>query len=225
MKTAIKSIEYNLPAHGDDTASTVVGNKIVFVTIRYDSDCNSPTEDCDGMGVMYSGSNRHNNFKPLDELQEMAKADPDAVKLSYYEHGQSLWYVASEYAGFLPDKQWDGVSFAGLWVPDECVRESYQGQDGLTRRAWMLKQAQSCCAEYTRWCNGECYGYEIKVYKLERDEDGEPLTDQDYYPVARPIWEDSCWGYIGWDYAVESTKEALPDLKQLESIGKPKPVA
>lgn len=43
--------------------------------------------------------------------------------------------------------------------------------------------------EYGRWASGECYGYVIE------DEDGDTL--------------DSCWGFIGFDYAKETAEEAL----------------
>lgn len=208
-------IELTLPDHEGETVHTIFGDKIAFTTIRYDQDCSSPEEN-DGFGTMWSGSRKHINFKPLSELAEMAEADPDAVKLAWYAHGNELWYVPGEYEGYLPDKQWDGVSFAGLWVPDDSVRESYMGQDGLTRREWMVKQAVSACEEYTAWGNGECYGYEIKVYKLEHDEDGDPLTEEGDYPENRPLEEDSCWGHIGWDWAVQATRDALEHMVKTE---------
>jgi len=48
--------------------------------------------------------------------------------------------------------------------------------------------AKSAAEEYTKWCNGDCYGVVVVTY----DKDGEQID-----------W-DSCWGFIGDDYAYES---------------------
>jgi hypothetical protein len=181
----------------------------------HDADLGNPTTEMDGMGSMYSLSRKHTNFKPMDELLEILRADADAIRLSYYEHGNCLWKAQEAAAPMIPEFDWDGVRFAGVWVPDDCVRESYTGQDGLSRHAWMVKQAASCCETYTFWANGECYGYSIKAYKLRRDDDGEAYDRLSDYRRAATVFEDSCWGYYGWEDTEEAIKEALPDATQL----------
>lgn len=56
------------------------------------------------------------------------------------------------------------------------------------------KYAQGCLDEYEKWCNGECYGYVVGVY---RQTDGQLVT------------EDSCWGYIGYEYAERELREVM----------------
>jgi hypothetical protein len=200
---------FNLPDYADRETVTIMDGTIYFLAIEDDSDAENPTND-DGFGQFWSHSTRHINFKHPDETTEILNSDPDAVPLSYYEHGLCCWNVAGE-ANY-PDAQWDSVQFAGIWVPDDCVRESYMGQDGLTRREWMVKQAESACEVYTQWVNGDCYGYSIAAYKVRLDDDGEPYDLEDDYRRASPTFEDSCWGY----YGIESAEGALKDA--LESI-------
>lgn len=63
----------------------------------------------------------------------------------------------------------------------------------------MLEQAReyarSVANEYTMWCNGEVYGVVVNDYKKDLDGQWE-LTD-----------EDSCYGFIGGDYAEEQMNE------------------
>lgn len=126
-----------------------------------------------------------------------------------YDHGQvhyslrnSTWY---------PDRQWD-VATGLIYVPPQHMQEHYHkikyrrgGKEAA--RAELAKYAQSVLREYTDWCNGNVYGCVATVY----DKDGEELLDE----------RDACWGYIGWDYALESLKEyqgyAIKAAKEVDS--------
>jgi hypothetical protein len=66
--------------------------------------------------------------------------------------------------------------------------------------------AKGVLDEYVKWCNGECYGCVVQTYKLEDD-----------VWVEKGDW-DSCWGYIGYEYAEETLKDEyfLPAVKDAE---------
>ena len=51
------------------------------------------------------------------------------------------------------------------------------------------KYATGVCEEFSQWCNGEVYGYVIE------GKDGDHL--------------DSCWGFYGYDYALNEGESAL----------------
>ena len=229
------------------------------------------------------------------DLKAVLRKHPRLVPLSYHEHGDCLWDVrGGDSISCCPDMRWDGVIFAGLWIPDAvaldniwsaayasalpgvevtymskrnpdgtCItRKPREGEkpyftdgtcidarfnniitytlpDGRTRGGYktfanayryaaralgikpadpefktrlesafqreLRKYAASVCDTYTKWCNGECFGYIVKPL----DADGEPLDDHDL--------EDSCWGFIGYDYAWSSAKEAADHVsEQLE---------
>ncbi len=205
-----------VPDRPDKTAVTIVGDKIVFVTIQHDQDCENPCTSSDGVGFIYSASRRDHNYKSFEELQDIANTDADAVKLSYFEHGLCLWMVMGGEKSRTPgvEFQWDGVRFAGVWVPDDAVRDSYIGQDGLTRRQWMAQQAESACDQYTKWANGECYGYDIQAYKLRTHEpSGKHYKVKSDYRFEPCLAEDYCSGHIGWEWAVQATQEAIEALE------------
>lgn len=196
-----------MPDGSSETAHTQFGKYILFASIEHDDSASNPCKEWDGFGAIRSLSRRHIDSIDIDEARELLKSDADVIPLSYFEHGNSLWMVMNAPTPAGVEFQWDGVEFAGIWIPDKDVRESYTGQDGLTRRQWMVKQAASACEIYTYFCNGEVYGYRLDLYLLRR-EGGEVYTDRDDYRFTKAIWQDACWGYYGWDDAKEQTLEA-----------------
>jgi hypothetical protein len=199
-----------LPDRADKTTVTFLGDKVLFVRAGYDSDCPNPLTDCDGMGHIYSMNRNHINSKPVEECVSILESDVDAVALSYFEHGNCMWMVAGSSASRTPgvEFQWDGREFAGVWVPDKYCRESFTGQDGLTRREWFVKQAECACEVYTEWVNGECYGYDVRLYNVRKDDAGKPFDRLADYRRDKELAEDSCWGFIGWEHFVTEMRDA-----------------
>jgi hypothetical protein len=181
----------HLPEPDSIEVKRVNGKTIVGYLVR-DEDCENPLTSQDGIGSIRPLGRKHSNFIDRDEALAILESDKDAVALSYFEHGLCRWDVQGSMRG-MPDFNWDGVGFAGVWIPDSCVRESYTGQDGQTREQWMLEQAASACEQYTAWCNGECYGVCVDTF----DKDGERIN------------EDACWGCVGYEWAKQSRDEAM----------------
>ena len=130
------------------------------IRIYPDPDVPNPLEDWDEMGTILSLNRRHRNFDPAG-VESAIENNPDAVPLSYFEHGRCLWSVAGE----LPPSArcpWDSVAFAGVWLPDEQTLASGRHYGGSTRRHFMRKRARQACEAYSQWCNGEVYGYEVE---------------------------------------------------------------
>ncbi len=65
------------------------------ITIYPDGDAPNPLEDWDEMGTILSLNRRHGNFDPAG-IEEAIGSNPDAVPLSYFEHGLCRWSVAGE---------------------------------------------------------------------------------------------------------------------------------
>ena len=88
---------------------------------------------------------------------------------SYYEHGQSLWFLPGTYSP--PDMQWDGAIYAGVL--------RYCGDLKNLPKEYGLRRnyAEQYLEFYTKLVNGEVYGYVLE------DEDGQVV--------------DSCGGFIG----------------------------
>jgi hypothetical protein len=111
--------------------------------------------------------------------------NPDAVPLSYFEHGLCRWSVAGELPVACP---FNSVMLAGVWLPDADTLASASRYGGRTRCHFMRKRARQACDAYTQWCNGDIYGYEIARICHCPCCGGEK---------AEPV--ESCWGFYGLD--------------------------
>lgn len=156
------------------------------IRIYPDGDAPNPLEDWCKMGAILSLNRRHANQVPTG-IDEFLDTNPDAVPLSYYEHGLCLWSVAGELPAHLRCP-FDSVGIAGFWVPDAQTLASARNYGGSTRRHFMRKRARQACGAYTQWCNGDIYGYEV-----------ERVTGCPACGSEKSESVDSCWGFYGLD--------------------------
>jgi hypothetical protein len=187
-----------------ETESVEQDGQTYRITLYPDGDTPSPLDDWSEMGAILSLNRRHGNFDP-GGVASAIEHDPDAVPLSYYEHGRCLWSIAGE----LPAGArcpFDSVPLAGVWLPDAETLASAKDYGGWTRRQFMRKRARQACDAYTQWCNGDIYGFEIAridICPCCGEEKAEPL--------------ESCWGIYGLE---ECRAEARVNLSS-----RPDPVA
>jgi hypothetical protein len=179
-----------------ETKTVTQDGQTYRIAIYADTDAPNPFDDWDGMGSILSLNRRHNNIDP-DGVDAAIGDNPDAVLLSYYEHGLCLWSVAGELpaAARCP---WDSVSFAGIWLPDAQTLESAVNYGGRTRQHFMRKRARQACEVYTQWCNGDIYGYQIERITACGD-CGSDKTES----------VDSCWGFFGLETCLNEAHAAL----------------
>jgi hypothetical protein len=220
---ALKAIDH---AMGPEKVTVIHGEKIAFVEMDYDTDNSNPLEDGDENGSIHSFNRRHGNFiDPTENEFENLKEEfgADLIPLSYYEHGQSMWFVAGSGTPAGVEFQWDGTRYAGVWAPDAGLQK-YAADAGEAlgspeRVARMEMYAKQACETYTDWCNGSIYYYSIEVYTVRKDDDGEVWDDEDDYRRETPIDEESCGGFYGWD---DFKAEVMSSLKNLLDIKTPK---
>jgi hypothetical protein len=172
------------------------------VILDHDSDVECPNDSGDGQWRLYSFC-KHRNFKHPTELGLSLERDnfgtPKTIKpalgrklqnglaffLSYFEHGNSLWFrrgTAASHPGV--EFQWDGTSLAGLLVWEHPAKEM-----GAKTQADRAKDADAFLAEYTQWANGEAYYYRVE------DEQGKTI--------------DSCGGFFDAKYMLDEVRAAL----------------
>ena len=133
-----------------------------------------------------SFNSRHKNFVHPDSLYGNHTLQEKLTKglaffVSYYEHGNCLWFLADSETPAGVEFQWDGRKIAGYiefmddenYVPDN-IKES----------------AVSFLKMYTDYCNGNTYAYIIM--------DGEEVID-------------SCGGFIGDEHLVSHLAEVIGD--------------
>ena len=174
------------------------------ITIYPDGDTPNPLEDWNEMGTILSMNRRHGNFDP-DGIESAIDGNPDAVPLSFFEHGQCLWSVAGELpvAARCP---WDSVPFAGVWLPDAETLESAHNYNGRTRRHFMRKRARQACEVYTGWCNGNIYGY-----RIERIRPCPECSDE------KPELMESCRGFYGLEVCRVEASAAVTAQGKIDS--------
>lgn len=198
MKFKMKAGDLNLPDQINQVTVTPFEKYLIFIEIIHDEFSENPLKAFDGMGEIYSFSQRHINYMDPGAVMSL----PGAVPLSYFEHGNCLWFVAGDPTPPGVEFQWDGVRYAGVWAPDkECLESNPHPAGTEETTAWLRKQARQACELYTAWCNGECYGYRIWAVEKVGDYD-----DPDDYGNKDNIWEDDCWGYYGWDGVISAVK-------------------
>jgi hypothetical protein len=167
-----------------ETETVELAGQTYRITLYPDGDSPNPLEDWGEMGSILSLNRRHGNFDPAG-VEAAIASNPDAVPLSYFEHGLCRWSVADE----LPAScrcPFDSVAFAGVWLPDPETLASARHDGGLARRHFMRKRARQACDAYTAWCNGEIYGFAIERVTACGQCDAES---------AEPL--ESCWGFYG----------------------------
>lgn len=212
------SVTYDRKANWEHTL--IQEKLIAFVSFHYDHDPVNPCEDWDGFGEIRSLSLKHINNISIEEVEELIENTADGkeqiIPLSYFEHGNCKWGVKGTMSS-MPDFRWDGVNFAGIWIPDkECIasvdiweKEAKEKGEEFNRNEKFCEMAIGACKTYTAYCNGEVYGYQIELYRLQFDDDLEPIEDHSDYEELDILWEDSCWGFYGDD--IEYMKENIND--------------
>ena len=129
-----------------------------------------------------------------DELYEQGKIGTYlAVPVNYCDsnHGPG---TASAYTCSIDNSN-------AVWIPTKCDLENIV-QPGLTYQELYKradKYAQSCLDEYIKWCNGEAYGCVVEVFQRNEDNSWEQIQ------------EDSCWGFLGSEWAEEALKSEFFD--------------
>lgn len=203
----------------------VVGEHIIFEKIVHDNSPANPLEDWDCTGKIYSFSSRHVNGINEEQFEAYKEEyGEDLILLSYFEHGRCLWGVKGVNMTSMPDFRWDGVEFAGIWVPDKYLLEEAEKLGKDERRDKMVEWASQACEVYTQWCNGDVYGVVVEAYKVRHTDDGLLFDEELDYRHDVPVCESSCWGFFGYDHAEEELKEykgyALKELEEKkEKVG------
>lgn len=137
----------------------------------------------------------------LDEAWQLARlsgqvGDPHTVMLDCYEHGGQVWSVT----GSGPQCLFDTARGAGVWVPDQCLRDeldSIKTNEGIeVARTKAVEFALQALGSYNAWLAGDCYGVAVDVFSIDGDR-------------LKLIDESAVWGYVGRKWAEESLSEEV----------------
>lgn len=198
------------------------------VILVQDTDCESPTAEGDAWVtsvVTFDGRDRWNTGTTWRAMR-----DP-GDRLPALEHFWSHdWSIADDLF-----KRWMRL-FHGIEVFDVTIHNGYR--DTSSAMAWVEpseakrvgwndapfarnydaeKIVTSEVDEYNRWTDGDTWGYVVQKLTTwarvpDQDETGELPDDWQETAETRDEWEDtdeSCWGFIGHEYAEQEAREAL----------------
>ena len=122
---------------------------------------------------------------------------PERIEVGYAPHGN----VINSIGYTLPDgtKQGGFKSYQeALQAGREALGLPQPDADKLRAETYKVAEemARSLCEQYNSWCNGDVYGVVTVVYS----------------PTGELVEEDSCWGYVGHEYAIDSRDENMKQL-------------
>jgi hypothetical protein len=172
-----------------DTMEAVekIEHKGKVIEIHYDQDPQSPRVDCDNLGTILYTSTRYNlgdKQVSREEIKDIAESK-DVIAIPVYAYIHSG--IALNTTGF--SCPWDSGQCGIIYADKEKIRKEYGVKrigPAVRRKVEALFKAE--VEEFGKYLGGEVYGYQIK------DKDRNDL--------------DSCWGYIGLEWAIQAAKEA-----------------
>lgn len=196
MNNSKKIVRYGLTFTpcGDVVLRKEVGNKII---IGYTAQDDFDAEACERDWNIYT-AHRSSSWKELYNFREALGLDESyqkdasiianrwAVKLDVYQHGGVQYSVSDE--GI--QRQFDTARGGAVWVPDESLESYFESMHqgfGATARD-VDDFCRGCLEEYNAIANGEIYGVCVDTL----DASGKIINNE------------SVWGFIGRDHAVES---------------------
>ena len=171
----------------------------------HDTDCECPLQgDEHEVKIAYLERSRYTlGNEPVSEerMDEIAagirSGELIGVPVYAYVHGGVALRAGSSWHGLLPQghAEFDSGQSGFVYISKaDALKHWFVNAKRMSAKR--LKRVRegilSSFKEYASWVEGDCWGYVIK------DEDG-----QDY---------DSCWGFIGHEYATEEAEAALKSV-------------
>lgn len=202
-------------ANDDDVVFTKISDDKVRVSyLSVDSDPSNTARDFfdndDGAGEFF-------RFRSQDEVEakvaEAAEAGDVALVVNRFEHGQVHYSVRGSIT--YRYHEFD-VAPSCVIIPCEDVQDAYRkamkaaaGDPAAEKAAMdaMIKDSNSTLDEYSKVCNGEIYGVIHETWQASTDGRMEQVDS------------DACWGYVGYDYALETMKGEIPEAEQEPAPG------
>lgn len=168
------------------------------VRIVHDQNCESPLDNDEGVFITHrKGACTPIGNTPLEqeEHEDIARriASGELIGLAVYCYEHSGIALSTSRTGQFCDR-WDAGQSGYIYVTKKTALDWHGGKIlSKAKRAQTIKNLEGIVSEYGRWMNGECYGYVI-------EDDGTNL--------------DSCWGFIGYEYAEEEAKRAAENCAE-----------
>jgi hypothetical protein len=186
--------ELNIPVCSDFSAAWQIDDTTIrMLIVDQDGACSVDPPNVDESGEdawEWLGFDPRTTDYCRRDPADVLDAEPFRPGLDFwiekYEHGMVRFAPSNESSQV--DRQWDvsgGVALLRIRKPD-----SFGGE--------LIDVVRCICQEYTAWCNGDIYG--IVTYEKVVAPNSPILIEDDW------VQTDSCWGFLGYDYAAETAK-------------------
>ena len=166
-----------------------------------DESCESPRE-WDNLTVIATLEQNRSTigdfqFNSPDELNEFVK-DQEAIysmPLYIYDHSGTSLYCGNGTIPYPFNDQWDSACIGIVFTTKKRLEEA-----GLrkTPRSKIIDQMKTEIETYSKWCNGECYGF--RLVELSKCDKCDQVEDKEI---------DSCYGFYGYDFEKNGLYDAI----------------
>ena len=144
---------------------------------------------CEGWG--------YNTVSTREDLEKVLREEHNIVgpifNVGMLDHSGVSYYIGGG-AHWSDPGGWDSGTCGVIFTTRELLNET-QGEGVTPSDEQLAEWLKGEIEEYSKWANGEVYGYVIK------DPNGDEV--------------DSCWGFLGWEWVNEAAKEACPEAADL----------
>ncbi len=173
-----------------------------------DKDAMDPRTEWDHLGRMicfhkrYNLGDKHsyrlNDVGSWEEVREMIEGTEGRILVSLplyiYDHSGITMRTTSGQFRMQDSAGWDWGTVGAIVALEESVKKNFnvtEITDEIKEKTIGILKAE--VEEYDHYLTGEVYG----------------IVEEKYNEDFEPIDHDSCWGYLGHEYAKEALKEGL----------------
>jgi hypothetical protein len=173
------------------------------VEVVYDHDCDSPRDNDTNLGTFitwhrkYSSPDANTFTEPSDfnRWWLLVENDPRYVRVPVYMYEHSgVIYRASSGSNPFSDR-WDSGMVGWIFSTPESIEITGVPLDSIESQ--LIEEVDY----YSKWAEGECYGYVISKRKSHCD-----IPEHDSFDVR-----DSCFGFIGSIGDIDYFESVLPE--------------
>jgi hypothetical protein len=186
--------EFEIPFPFEEGSEQVIidGDKARLGVLVHDEDPSDPLVEFDEGELMQFDRRliRYKERPDLEDFKRVVRANPGRVVLLYGRQDES--FFADDKALTVADTKGPNCGASdienadGYYIAPEDVMDAAQYAKGII-------------AEYSAWCTGDVWGVCVWSYTF----DGEAWT------LGEDGRDNECWGYYGYDYALETLKEEM----------------
>jgi hypothetical protein len=179
-------------------------DNIIVGFLQQDSDAQDFWENDDGAGELIQFRNADDRD---DKIQSLSKSKKLFYLVNKYDHSQVHFSVSGTRS--YPDERWDVSHGCAVFVPCDYIQSEFKklkktdGEESAIEH--FVKDSNSVLDSYSKWANGEVFGYSVITFDKEGNE----------------INSDECWGYIGDEDANSEKRNIMKHIvlnEQLEKL-------